>query len=170
MPARRPHKNRQDTKKTRQAPFHLHFSSQIVVSVLRLDFPHCRRVLTTATRLVRIGRPVHFRPSDMPGNAAQSKSKFAGKNVGAMPPYLPSRANLRSGAEGTSESSPSDSAQASSVGFLFQDTSLRPLYANQEALSALTYAPRGCKNNGPGRLLESRVQSLFEGSSGSRQL
>jgi len=105
MPARRPHKNRQDTKKTRQAPFHLHFSSQIVVSVLRLDFPHCRRVLTTATRLVRIGRPVHFRPSDMPGNAAQSKSKFAGKNVGAMPPYLPSRANLRSGAEGKSESS-----------------------------------------------------------------
>ena len=106
----------------------------------------------------------------MRGNAAQSKSKFGRKNVRAMSRYLSSGTRPLSDTEGTREekSPPSDGAQASSAGFLLLDTALRPLYANQEALSALTYPTHLTKN--ADSLLESRVQALFEGANGSRQL
>jgi|SRR5690242_2534544 DNA-binding CsgD family transcriptional regulator len=105
------------------------------------------------------------------GNAAQSKNKIARKNVRNISLYLPS-GSARNAAEGTKEkkSPSSGSAQASSAGFLLLDTSFRPVYANQEALSALTYPANLTKNNGPDSLLESRVQALFEGSNGCRQL
>ncbi|PYU15684.1 MAG: hypothetical protein DMG37_04460 [Acidobacteria bacterium] len=108
----------------------------------------------------------------MRGNAAQSKSKFGRKNVRAMSRYLSSGTRPLNDAEGSREekSPPSDGAQASSAGFLLLDTALRPLYANQEALSALTYPTHLTKNHGPDSLLESRVQALFEGANGSRQL
>jgi len=106
----------------------------------------------------------------MRGNAAQSKSKFGRKNVRAMSRYLSSGTRPLNDAEGSREekSPPSDGAQASSAGFLLLDTALRPLYANQEALSALTYPTHLTKN--ADSLLESRVQALFEGANGSRQL
>jgi DNA-binding CsgD family transcriptional regulator len=108
----------------------------------------------------------------MPGNAAQSKSKFGRKNVRAISKYLASGTRPLTDPEGIKEkkSLSSDSAQASSAGFLLLDAALRPLYANQEALSALAYPTNLTKNNGPDSLLESRVQALFEGSNGSRQL
>ena len=106
----------------------------------------------------------------MRGNAAQSKSKFGRKNVRAVSRYPSSATRPLSDTEGTREekSPPSDGAQASSAGFLLLDTALRPLYANQEALSALTYPTHLTKN--ADSLLESRVQALFEGANGSRQL
>lgn len=106
------------------------------------------------------------------GNAAPTKSKFGRKNGRDVPLYLPSGTALESVTEQTNErkSPPSGSVDGSSAGLLLLDTSLRPLYANQEALSALTYSANLAKNNGPDTLLESRVQSLFEGSVGSRQL
>src|ERR1700758_3650691 len=105
----------------------------------------------------------------MPGNAAQSKSKFGRKKVRGISQYLTSGTRPLTDPEGTTEkkSLSSDSAQARSAGFLLLDAALRPLYANQEALSALAYLT---KNDGPDSLLESRVQALFEGSNGSRQL
>src|ERR1700747_629066 len=108
----------------------------------------------------------------MPGNATQSKSKFGRKNVRAISQYLTSGTRPLTEPEGTKEkkSLSSDGAQASSAGFLLLDAALRPLYANQEALSALAYPTNLAKNNGPYSLLESRVQALFEGSNGSRQL
>jgi len=87
-----------------------------------------------------------------------------------MSRYLSSGTRPLNDAEGSREekSPPSDGAQASSAGFLLLDTALRPLYANQEALSALTYPTHLTKN--ADSLLESRVQALFEGANGSRQL
>ena len=106
----------------------------------------------------------------LPGNAAQSK--FARKNVRALPQYPPPGTSLRNGAEGTNEKKglQSGSAPADSAGFLLLDASLRPLYANQEALSALSYPANPSKSSGPDSLLDSRVQELFEGCNGSRQL
>lgn len=108
----------------------------------------------------------------IPGNAAQSKSKVGRRDVRALSQYLSSGARPLGVPEGTKEeeSPPSDSARASSAGFLLLDATLRPLYANQEALSALTYPTNLTKNNGPDSLLESRVRALFEGANGSRQL
>ena len=87
-----------------------------------------------------------------------------------MSRYLSSGTRPLNDAEGSREekSPPSDGAQASSAGFLLLDTALRPLYANQEALSALTYPTHLTKN--ADSLLESRVQALFEGANGSRRL
>lgn len=108
----------------------------------------------------------------LPGNVAQSKSKFGRKNVRALPQYLPPGMGLRNGAEGTSEKKGlgSSSAPADSAGLLLLDTSLRLLYANQEALSVLSYPTNPSKNNGPDSPLDSCVQALFEGCNGSRQL
>lgn len=105
-------------------------------------------------------------------NAAQSKSKFRRKTVRAVSLHLPPGTSPRIGAEGTGQNkaSGSSTAAANSAGFLLLDTSLRPLYANQEALSALAYPTSLSMSNGPDSLLESRVKALFEGSNGSRQL
>lgn len=108
----------------------------------------------------------------LPGNAAQSKSKFPKKTVRAVSLHLPPATSPRNGADGESEkkSPGSRSVLANSAGFLLLDASLRPLYANQEALSALAYPTSVSRNNGPDSLLESRVKALFEGSNGSTEL
>jgi DNA-binding CsgD family transcriptional regulator len=60
--------------------------------------------------------------------------------------------------------------RSGSAGFLLLDTSFHPLYVNQEALAVLTYPGNPGKTNNFDALLENRVQSLFAGSNGSRQL
>lgn len=110
----------------------------------------------------------------MSGNVTQGKNRIERKSVRGVPLYLPSGAIPRHDTGGRKEkrSLRPESAQASSTstGFLLLDALLRPLYANQEALTALTYPTSLSKNNGTDSLLESHVQALFEGSNGSRQL
>lgn len=105
-------------------------------------------------------------------NVAPSKNKIGTKNLRNISQYVPSGSGLRNGTEEPPEkaSPASERAHTNSAGFLLLDNSLRPLYANQEALSALAYPTNLSKNNGPDSLLESQVQSLFEGSNGSRRL
>src|SRR5215472_1241618 len=109
----------------------------------------------------------------MSSNAAPSGSKFERKDASAVLQYLPSVTSAQNAAEETIEKKgplPSNNTPANSTGFLVLDASLRPLYANQEALSALTYPVNLSKSNGPDSLVESRLQSLFEESDGSRDL
>jgi len=109
----------------------------------------------------------------MSSNAAPSNGKFERKDASAVSQCLPSVHGAQNAAEGTIEKKgppAADSTPANSAGFLLLDTALRPLYANQEALSVLTYPANLSKSNGADSLVEERVQTLFEESNGSRNL
>ena len=54
-------------------------------------------------------------------------------------------------------------------GFLLLDGSFRPLYANQEALAALTFSANPGKDDGFDAFVENRVQSLFGPPNAPRQ-
>src|SRR5438874_5257918 len=76
----------------------------------------------------------------MSGNIAQRKNKFERQNLRNLSEH-DSEATLRKETEGTLHKARSESlgVPSSSAGLLLLDTSFRPLYANQEALAALTY-------------------------------
>lgn len=109
----------------------------------------------------------------MSGDAAQNKSRFERKEVLAVSHYLPSVMSRQNAAEGTNrEKGPlsSKSAEVNTTGFVLLDATLRPLYANQEALSALIYPTNFSKNNDSDSFFVSRVQALLEESKGFRHL
>ena len=109
----------------------------------------------------------------MSGGAAQNKSKIGRKEVRTVSQYLPSVASPQIVGEAANEKMdplPLAGAQFASIGFLLLDDSLHPLYANQEALSVLTYPSNLSRSDGPDSLLKNRVQMLFEESNGFGQL
>ena len=108
----------------------------------------------------------------MSGNIAQRKKKIAKQNERNLSEYLSPQAGLRKEVRGVAHGSHAESngTSSNSAGFLLLDTSHRPLYANQEAVAALTYQGDPTKGKSFDSSVESRVQSLFSGSNGSRQL
>ena len=108
----------------------------------------------------------------MSNNAAQRKNKHGTQQQRDLSEHFNPEASLRKEVEWTQRNNNSEpnGVHSTGAGFLLLDTSFRPLYANQEALAVLTYAANPRKNNDLGGLLEHRVQSLFTGSNGSRQL
>lgn len=108
----------------------------------------------------------------MSGNIAQRKNKVGRQNAGTLSEYLNAESSPKNGVHNavTKDGSESNGGHSSSAGFLLLDASFRPLYANQEALAALTYPGNASKNNNFDTLLEARIQSLFTGSNGSRHL
>jgi DNA-binding CsgD family transcriptional regulator len=114
----------------------------------------------------------------MSSSAAQSKNRYGGNNLSGVSEDLstPEAQNLGAewertvGKEGRKDRSKSNGANSHCAGFLLLDTSLHPLYANQEALAALTYPENLNRKNGLNGFLEARVQSLFARPNGSREL
>lgn len=108
----------------------------------------------------------------MSSNIAQRKNKIGRQNLGTFPEHLSPESSLRKGVEGTlpKDRPEANGGHSSSAGFLLLDTSFRSLYANQEALAVLTYPGNPSKNSNFDAFLKARVQSLFTGSNGSRQL
>ena len=60
-------------------------------------------------------------------------------------------------------------AKYSCPGFLLLDASFRPLYANKEALAALTFSANPVNSDGFDAFVENRVQSLFAAPHDPRQ-
>ena len=108
----------------------------------------------------------------MSGNNAHRKNGIGRHHPGSLSELLSPESSLQKTTRAVVPKVPSEpiSVFPSSAGFLLLDTSFRPLYANQEALTALTYPANSGKNNNFDAFLEGRVQSLFTGSNGSRQL
>ena len=106
------------------------------------------------------------------GNIAQRKNRFGRQNLGDLADHLSPESTLREEAEGALSRGQleSNGTNSSSAGLLLLDASYRLLYANQEAHTALTYPGNPGKNSSFDAFLEGRVQSLFTGSNGSRQL
>ena len=106
------------------------------------------------------------------GNIAQRKNRFGRQNLGDLADHLSPESTLREEAEGALSKGQleSNGTNSSSAGLLLLDASYRLLYANQEAHTALTYPGNPGKNSSFDAFLEGRVQSLFTGSNGSRQL
>jgi DNA-binding CsgD family transcriptional regulator len=107
----------------------------------------------------------------MLGNIAQRKNKFERQNLRNLSGH-DSQTTLRKETEGALHKARSESlgVPSSSAGLLLLDTSFRPLYANQEALAALTYPVNLTKDGNFDSFLEGRVQTLFTGLHGSRLL
>jgi DNA-binding CsgD family transcriptional regulator len=109
----------------------------------------------------------------MSNNAAQRKNKYGTQNLRDLSEHFnpePSRVTEVEGTQRKNNAERNGRAHTACAGFLLLDTSFRPMYANQEALAALTYPANPCKNDSFDGFLEDRLQTLFVGSNGSRQL